>query len=348
MAATTNLGIVKLEASQANKTVTINEAFDDFDDFIGRGYALSTKTASAAWTKSDYMFLVISSADLTLKLPAVSGANAPQPGQRFAFVDIKANGLDAITIAVPAGAKLDGVTDGTAVFAGSRSWAVIVFISAADGYRIVRCKHLLDSVDQIVTIRAWQNQATFNNTAITLPTASNHTPGFHPFNPPFPVSVDQLIFVFGTALPSSDATSASVRTWFHDGTTSGPGARKFSGATQDILLQGAGHVRDTTKYLYSHPGSISYAVAPQTLAARRFFDEATLYYMGYHLQPTFSAGSGQEVARYVLGMVPVMLSAGAQAWPYTPTDSPATAQGFGGNQLQRLEFGFRFRRLIER
>jgi hypothetical protein len=350
MSTSANLGLTHLSENQAQAYVLVNEVIDEFDDFAGRVLATSTKTGTASWTKTDSLFLCNHSAAIDLTLPPVSGADAPRPGQRFSFVDISSAGAGAnnITLRVPSGAKLDGATNGTGVFAGDRAWAVIVFVDSSTGYRIIRCKHLLDSTDQIVTIRAWQNHAVFNNAAIALPTGGNHTPGYHPFNPTFPVSVDQVIFVFGTALPSSDASDANVRVWFHAGSTSGPGVRLFSGATQDIKLQGTGHVRDTTKFLYSHPGSISYAVAPGTLAARRFFDEATLYYMGYHLQSTFSAGNGQEVARAVGGMVPVLLSAGGQAWPYSPADNPTVAQGFGSAQLSRLEFLFRYRRLIER
>lgn len=351
MATSDVLGFTYPDPYQTEKIVTINAGLEAIDGFAGRMLAVTTKAADYAWTKEDGLILSNHTADVTYTLPAVSGADAPYPGQAFEVVDVSTDGAGVykMTIAVPSGAKLDGVVDGTAVIHGDKGWARIVFISAADGYRIVRCKHLLDTTDRYCSIAAW-NEAYLQPTGnhITLPTASNHTPGFMPFRPTGPVSVDQVIFVFGNVLPSSDVTAARARVWFHASNATTPRARMFSGATQDIVLQGVGHVRDASSFFMNHPGSFSYAIAPQTLAARRFFDGGELYYMGYHLEPTFSAGVGVELGRISLGMAPVMLSAGAQAWPYSPADNPSVAQQFGGNQLQRLCWGFRYRRLLER
>jgi len=351
MSTSANLGLTHLSENQAQAYVLVNEAIDAFDDLAGRMLAVATKSADYSWTKSDGVILSNHSAEVDYTLPAVAGANAPYEGQRFGVIDISAAGAGAnpINILVPSGAKLDGVTDGTAQLYGDKAWATIIFVDAATGYRIIRCKHLLDSTDRYVSIAAW-NEAYVppQSVHITLPTASDHIPAYLPFRPTGPVSVDQAVFLFGNVLPSSDVTAARARVWFHESNASTPRARMFAGATQDIVLQGVGHVRDASSFFMSHPGSFSYAIAPQTLAARRFFDGGQLYYFGYHLEPTFSAGVGMELARVGMGMAPVMLAAGAQAWAYTPGDNPAIAQTFGGNGLQRLCWGFRYRRLLER
>jgi hypothetical protein len=114
------------------------------------------------------------------------------------------------------------------------------------------------------------------------------------------------------------------------------------------VLQGAGHARETNRIQYSYPGTISLAVAPAALAARRYFDGGALYYLGYHLESAFSGGQGVEIGRMPLGMAPLMRSGGGQAWPFSPGANPAVAEQGAANQLQRLEWGFRYRRLIER
>lgn len=116
----------------------VNAALDSFDDYVGRFTAFATKTASASWTKSDYIFLSNHTAAATYTLPAVSGAAAPRTGQRFIVKDRSSAGADVynITIAVPSGAVLDGTTNGTATVSDRGGWVEVVFDGS--GYRTVR------------------------------------------------------------------------------------------------------------------------------------------------------------------------------------------------------------------
>lgn len=350
MPTSTNFALTLLEENQAQAEVLVNEAIEEFDDFLGREYAYSLKTDSYALVKTNRRVLMNASTSKTFTMPAVSGAGAPKSGQAFFVGDASGalitNGA-TLTIAVPSGAKLDGVTDGTAVIYGDKGWAWLVFVDASTGYVILNSKGLLDTKDLYVNITDWLGAPTAHTTNnITLPTAANHVPGYIPFRPPWDVGVDQVIFCFGSAGPSSDVSDANVRLGFYasDASTRLPtGAVLW--ATEDAKLQGSGHLRATTDQAFADIGSLATSLAPKTLSARRFFKGDRLYWLAFHLQPTFSAGTAPEITRTAMGPQCQKLSAGAQAWPYTMGSSPTVGVQFSGDTLSRLQFGLRFRRV---
>ncbi|MEQ1761567.1 MAG: hypothetical protein ABL984_00340 [Pyrinomonadaceae bacterium] len=346
MPTTPILGITELTESQANKHVTINLALQTLDGAIGRDLAVATKTTTASWTKTDGLFLSAHTAAVTYTLPATTGLAAPYVGQRFRVMDVSAAGAGTypITIAVPSGNELDGVTNGTAVIYSDKGWVEVVFVSDALGYFIVDGKGLLMADDEYVNITEWMGSPTSQtNNAVTLPTASNHVPGYIPFTPSRDVGIDQVIFPFGSSGPSSDATTARMRFGFYDSSAHLPANLLWS--TEDTILQGASHVRTTTPTFIGDIGSLTTSLGIATLAARRVFKAGKLYYFAYHLEPTFSAGVGCEVTRVSMGYQVRKLSAGAQAWGYAFGASPTTGIQFGSDTLQRLQVGFRMRRV---
>jgi len=345
---TTLLALPYLSEGQSGKDDLINANYDVIDAALGSRFGYGVKTNDYTVTKADRLLSMNASTSKTFTMPAVSGANAPRTGQPFFLRDgsgaLIANSA-TVTIAVPSGATLNGTINGTAVIYGDLGYAEVVFDGS--GYVIYASKGLLDTVDEKVNITEWMDAPTSQTTNnITLPTASNHVPGYVPFRPKFDVGIDQVIFCFGSAGPSSDASNASARYGFYDSSTSTLLPNNLIWATEDALLQGSGHLRLTSDTGFSDITSLSTSLAAKTLSARRIFRKGRLYYLGYHLQPTFSAGTACEITRTALGPQVLKLAAGAQAWPYTMANAPSISVQFSGDTLSRLQFGFRYRRLL--
>lgn len=346
---TTLLGLTYVENSQSGKFAVINTDLDLLDAALGACYGYAAQTANYTVLKTDRVIAVTPAASMTVTLPATTGASAPRANQPFLIADVSGALISSgrtITIAVPSGKKLDGVTNGTSVIYGDLGHVEVIFVSDSTGYITVRSRGLLDIKDDFANITDFMRSPTSHVTNnITLPTASNHTPGYIPFIPKFDMGIDQVIFGFGSVGPSSDATNASVRYAFYDADSSTRLPSALLWASEDALLQGAGHLRVTTATHLFDIGSLAVSSASLTLSARRLFKRNRLYYLAYHLQPTFSAGTASEITRVSMGPQVQKLSAGAQAWPYTFAATPTVGVQFGSDQLMRLQFGFRFRHL---
>lgn len=344
MSTTATLGLTNLDPGQNQKEVTINGNMTLLDDFAAGLLAVTTKTATATLLKTEGVILSNHSAAATYTLPGTGAGVVPKIGQRFIVRDVSGNaGVNNITLAAPGGVNLDGVTAGSAVLVLPGAWIEVVYTST--GYWTLRSYGVIGSVDQFVNTQQLLlgNPVSVTN-AIALPTSGNQTPGYIPFMFTHNASVDQVIFVFGPQLPSSDATTARIRTWFHEMASTGQvGPIMFSGAVEDIVGQGTGHTRVTNNDVIASPGSISWGIATKTTAARRVFKAHTWYFLGVHIEGTWSAGQCADQGRPTLGYQMKKLSAGAQAFPYTPGSNPTTGQQFSSDQLMRPMMGFRYR-----
>lgn len=343
-----SLLLTNLEENQAQPHVVINANNALLMALAGTLYGYSLQTANYTVLKTDRVVAVSSTSTKTMTLPATTGAAAPEAGQAFLIADYSGALIEksaTVVVAVPSGKKLDGVTNGTLTIYGDNGFAYIIFVSDGTGYVTVESNGTLSSLDTVCNITQWLDSPTSHATNnVTLPTASNHTPGYIPFIPPFDCGIDQVIFPFGSVGPSSDATNSSIRLGFYNVDSSRlPNTLLWS--TEDALVQGSGHLRSTSDVSFGNIGSLAVSLAAKTLSARRFFKGGQIYYLAYHLEPTYSAGTGCEVTRVSMGIQVRKLNAGAQAWPYTMANAPTVAVQFGGDTLSRLQFGFRYRRL---
>ena len=111
MSNTQNFTIPLMASSQANGYLLFNGAATSLDDYLGRIYSTTTKTTSYAMAYTDGRVLTNQAGALTITLPPVASLKA---GQCFAIQDISGTAqTNAVTIAVPTGVALDGVTNGT-------------------------------------------------------------------------------------------------------------------------------------------------------------------------------------------------------------------------------------------
>jgi len=340
---TTNLALTLLEENQDQAYVPVNELMNSYDDIVGgRLLSVATKTATASIVKTNHVILSNHSAAATYTLPAVSGANAPRSGQKFIFKDRSSAGAGTynITIAVPSGAKIDNVTDGTVVIAADRGWIEVVF----DGtdYWVTRAKGVLTSNDLLMRLAGTFGFNPGSN-AVSIP-AANATPSWLPFMFSEDVGVDAIIFPFGSSAPTSDATDAKIRLVFYESSSSyAPTTIRY--ASEDFKLQGSGHVRSTTLG-YGNIGSVIAAVGVCVLSTRRYFKGNTLYFLGMHYENTFSGATVPETTRGVTPN-PVKLAAGAQAWPYTFASTPSLSAQFSADDELRPDIAFRYRRIAD-
>lgn len=98
--------------NQANGYTLFNGAVGTLDQYLGSLYATATKTSTYAMAATDGLILTNQGAAITITLPPVAGVKA---GQYFAIQDISGTAqTNPVTIAVPTGVALDGVTNGAA------------------------------------------------------------------------------------------------------------------------------------------------------------------------------------------------------------------------------------------
>lgn len=340
------LGLEYGDPYQTEKMQTINEFLEGLDDAIGRNWTTTVVTGNHTVLMTEKTILCNHTAATTTTLPATTGVSSPFPGQRFEIKDRSASGAGTynITIAVPAGKKLDGVTDGTLILAADQAWAEIVFVSDGDGYRTLRAQGTFDTT--LTNLTPWHATVGIpptgaNNTAI--PTA-NAAPSWLPFMFNEDVRVTHIIFPFGTSAPTSDATEAKIRFAFYNSskTTFLPDTVRF--ASEDFILQGTGHSRDTTSLGLANLGSVVAAVRTCTLSTARYFKAHTLYHLGMHYEGTFVGATVIDGGRGA-GHNPVILAAGAQAWPYSFGNSPTVGSQFSSNDEVRPVIVFRYSRM---
>jgi len=111
MSTSTNFTIPFMAENQANGYVLFNGAVTTLDQYLGALYATSTKTATYAMAATDGVILTNQGAAITITLPPTAGVKT---GQYFGIQDISGVAQTYnVTIAVPAGAYLDGVLNGT-------------------------------------------------------------------------------------------------------------------------------------------------------------------------------------------------------------------------------------------
>ncbi len=344
MSTTTNLGLVKLEENQYQPHVLVNEAMDSFDDYLGRLTATATKTTAYTITKSDGVILCNHTAGMAITLPGVTAGVIPRAGQRWLIKDRSSAGAGTynITISSTGSIKLDGVAAGSVVLAGDRAWCEIEF----DGtdYWVVRAKGVLTPND---LLSSWGSLVGMENNGVNsaIIPASNATPTYLPFMFAQDVSVDAVVYPFGTQSPTPDSTTARVRLCFMESlTTFLPGAIRF--ASEDFVLQGGAHIR-TTPLGYGNMGAVVSSVAICALSARRYFKGNTLYFLGLHYENTFAGSPTTIDAGRGIGYNAVKLNAGAQAWGYTFTGSPTVSAQFSADDELRANVLLRFRRMAD-
>lgn len=343
MSATTKLAITHMDPGQNQKEVRFNEAMDKLDGYVGAQYTYNIQTDNYTVTADDFRVAMNAATSKTFTMTGTP-KRAGQAWELFDMSGALISNAATVTIAVPTGWTLDGVTNGTLVIYADNGMCEIVY-TGGTAYVVVFKRGVLDSVDERVGLNDWlgtPSSDAANN--IALPTASNHIPGYIPFCPPYDIGIDQIIFPFGAANPSSDASDASIRYGIYSSSNGLPATLLW--AVEDAKLQGTGHLRSTSDITFGNIGSVTASIAAKTLSARRFLKRGRVYFLAYHLQPTFSAGQGIEIMRRSLGLQTLMLNAGAQAWPYTMANSPTVATQFSGNTLQRLVIGIRFRRVL--
>ena len=122
-----------MAANQANGYVLFNGAVATFDDLVGNLFVVATKTATYPMTAADALILTNQSGAITVTLPPVAGLTTGQP---FAVQDISGTAqTNKVTIAVPAGINLDGVTNGTTSISVANGRVAFVFDGS--GFRTV-------------------------------------------------------------------------------------------------------------------------------------------------------------------------------------------------------------------
>lgn len=326
------LGLEYIVAAQSGKHTRHNANYDILDSALAGIAAVRTVTGNDTALKTDGLIFCNHTAAMTETLPATTGANAPRANQRFTIKDRSSAGAGtySITIAVPSGKKLDGTTDGTLVLNADQGWAEIVFISDSEGYRVVRAFGEFDTT--LAVLLPWHVTVGMpppgaNNAAI--PTA-NAIPSWLPFMFDCDVRISHIVFPFGTSAPTSDATEAKIRLGFYNASKSTFLPDTIRYAAEDFILQGTGHSRDTSSLGLGNLGSVVAAVRTCALSTPRYFKAHTLYHLAMHYEGTFVGATVIEGGRGA-GHNPVMLAAGAQAWPYSFGAAPTVGSQFSSN-----------------
>jgi hypothetical protein len=323
--ATPYLGLDYVAEGQEQKEVTMNAGLLGLDAAIQGIEKASIVTATGSVSASESAEMLNHAAAIVRTLPAVAGLRA---GRRWHFRDISTAGADtnSVTVAVPSGVAMNGVTNGTVVINTRGGWVTIIFDGT--GYRTVA------NLRTTAMPKMWscrQALGGWRDGDGTLPTSGTETPFYIPFHVFSPCILQSIVIMGGNTNPTTGST-ARVKLWVHEVNASGlVGVRVNNGEL--FTLAGVGHivVNDDT---ISNEGSVQQWVAICTLATQPVLDPAKEYFLAGHWEPTFTAGNIACIQR-APGRQFRVLSAGGQAFPYTPADSPTTGIQFSGDLVRR-------------